>query len=91
MKREVLLVILLIALVPTLSISTFAQNSTHTIWTDPETGYVYDIPRVGDYCLDLDDDWICDIDFLNGRLTIYGESQVDQECCCSNFTVSNFC
>jgi hypothetical protein len=72
MKR-ILIAVVLIALVPTISIPTFAQNSTHTIWTDPETGYVYDIPRVGEYCLDFDEDWICDIDFLNGKLIVYPE------------------
>jgi hypothetical protein len=57
----------------------FAQNSTHTIWTSPETGIVYDIPKQGYYCLDFDGDYICDIDFNNGKMIIYGASDTQED------------
>jgi hypothetical protein len=49
-----------------------------TTWTDPNTGLVYDIPIKGPYCLDFDGDYICDVDFVNGKMILYGESAVDQ-------------
>jgi hypothetical protein len=81
MAKIIVILLALVLLVPTLSTQAFAQNSTHTIWTDPETGYVYDIPRVGEYCLDFDEDWVCDVDFLNGKLIVYPEEsgQMDEE------------
>jgi hypothetical protein len=57
-----------------------ATGSQSTVnWTDPKTGITYyDIPTQGYYCLDFDNDYICDVDFNNGKMVIYGESQSDQ-------------
>lgn len=45
-------------------------TTTTTQWTNPETGLVYDIP-MGDYCLDFNEDAICDIDFNDGKVVVY--------------------
>jgi hypothetical protein len=56
-----------------------ATGSQSTVsWTDPKTGVVYDIPAQGEYCLDFNGDYICDIDFLNGKMIVYNATNQSQ-------------
>ena len=44
-----------------------------------ETGLYYDIPLQGDYCLDFNEDKICDVDFHDGKVVVYGPDVVTKQ------------
>lgn len=46
-------------------------TTTRGTYVDSRTGLVYDIPLVGDYCLDFNEDGICDVDFKDGNVIVY--------------------
>lgn len=54
------------------------ETEETTIWTDPDTGLVYDIPTQGDYCLDFNEDGLCDVDFTDGKMVVYNETEGEE-------------
>jgi hypothetical protein len=62
--------------------SAYAQNATNAtmgVYYDSKTGLYYDIPLQGDYCLDFNEDRICDVDFHNGIVVTYGALAEDDD------------
>ena len=62
--------------------SAYAQNATSAtmgVYYDRETGLYYDIPLQGDYCLDFNEDKICDVDFHDGKVVVYGPDVVTKQ------------
>lgn len=56
-----------------------SDNDDQTQYTDPETGLVYDIPTQGDYCLDFDEDAVCNVDFTNGKMVTYDDETGEKD------------
>jgi hypothetical protein len=62
--------------------SAYAQNATSAtmgFYYDRVTGLYYDIPLQGDYCLDSNEDKICDVDFHDGKVVVYGPDVVTKQ------------
>jgi hypothetical protein len=82
LKMRNFLFILTLFLTTATITSAYAQNATSAtmgVYYDRETGLYYDIPLQGGYCLDFNEDKICDVDFHDGKVVVYGPDVVTKQ------------
>ena len=76
-KITIAMFAILIGMIPTAFAQTTTDNKTGlTTYTDPNTGLVYDIPIVGYYCIDFNEDNPC---FVNGKMIVNQENGTSDE------------